>query len=441
MFIQLSQKLEKSFSFIIVFLPFFFIFGSAILNTVIVALNIFFLIHIVINKNFNFIEQNKYYFALILIYLLFQITNNLINENYEYFIKSISYLRFLTLPIIFKYFFQIIEIDFVKISKLYLFLTLFIIFDLFFQFSFDANFFGFKPGLYNLDLNLYERYSGIFNQELILGSYLSSIGFLSISIFYFFNSNKKYLFLLLLGLLFISIFLTGERSSFLNFLISIFFIFVFVKELRKSLIVISFFITICSVIGISLNDQLKLRYFDYPLGVILQNPIASSNKSIESVEKKNISKFSFKTSYSNFINNTHWGLHYKTAGQMFIDKPISGHGFKQFRKKCKNYSYLFSEEDLRGSTVKNGCSTHPHHYILEILSEQGLIGLLIFLVFVIFVTKDIMKSNFKKEYVLVLFCIILGYMLPIKPSGSIISTWFSSIFWLMLSFGYIKNKI
>ena len=113
----------------------------------------------------------------------------------------------------------------------------------------------------------------------------------------------------------------------------------------------------------------------------------------------------------------------------------------QFRQKCKNYSYLFSAEDLKGTTVINGCSTHPHHYILEILSEQGLIGLLIFLIFIIFLVKDIIKSNLNKSYVLFLFSIVLGFMLPIKPSGSIISTWFSSIFWLMLSFGYIKNKI
>ena len=433
MYIQLSQKLEKSFTLLIAFLPFFFIFGSAILNIVIVTFNIIFFSHIVISNNFNFIKQNKNYFILILIFLLFQIINNLINENYEYFDKSIFYLRFLTLPIIFKYFFQIIKIDLIKISKLYMYLMIFIFFDLIFQFFFNINFFGFKPGLYNPELNLYERYSGVFNQELILGSYLSSIGFLVISIFYFFNSNKKYLYLSLLGLLFISIFLTGERSSFLNFLISIFFIFIFVKEFRKSLIVISFFITTVFIIGISFNNQLKLRYFDYPLGIILNQP--------SGVEEKNISKFGIKTSYSNFINNTHWGMHYKTAGQMFIDKPISGYGFKQFRQKCKNYSYLFSAEDLKGTTVINGCSTHPHHYILEILSEQGLIGLLIFLIFIIFLVKDIIKSNLNKSYVLFLFSIVLGFMLPIKPSGSIISTWFSSIFWLMLSFGYIKNKI
>ena len=308
MLIQLSQKLEKSFSLIFTFLPFFFIFGSAILNIVIVILNIFFFIHIIINKNFNFIKQNKNYFFLILFFLSFQIINNLVNENYEYFGKSIFYLRFLTLPIIFKYFFQNVEINLVKISKLYLFLILFIFIDLIFQFTFNVNIFGFKPGLYNSDLNLYERYSGIFDQELILGSYLSSIGFLSITIFYFFNSNKRFLYLFILGFLFISIFLTGERSSFLNFLFSIFFIFIFVKEFRKSLIFISFLIVLSSVIGINFNDQLKLRYFDYPLGVILNQPSA--------VEKRNISNFNIKSSYFNFINK-HTGLHQNSGTNVY----------------------------------------------------------------------------------------------------------------------------
>ena len=60
-----------------------------------------------------------------------------------------------------------------------------IIFDLFYQYIFDVNLFGFKPGLYNFDQDIYERYSGIFNNELILGSYLSSFGFLIIIFFLF----------------------------------------------------------------------------------------------------------------------------------------------------------------------------------------------------------------------------------------------------------------
>ena len=122
---------------------------------------------------------------LIVIFLIYQILNNLINQNYIYFDKSIYYVRFITLPMIFKYFFQRTEINFNNLSRIYLFLILFVIFDLIFQFHFDVNIFGFKPGLYNIDENLYERYAGVFNQELILGSYLSSIGFYAYVYFIF----------------------------------------------------------------------------------------------------------------------------------------------------------------------------------------------------------------------------------------------------------------
>ena len=84
-----------------------------------------------------------------------------------------------------------------------------IIFDLFYQYIFDLNLLGFKPGLFNLEENFYERYSGVFGNELILGSYLSSLGFLIIVIYFLFNFENSYIFIFLLALLFLSIFLTG----------------------------------------------------------------------------------------------------------------------------------------------------------------------------------------------------------------------------------------
>ena len=436
MVLQLSQKIEKSFFLIIASIPIFFIIGSAILNISIFLLNIFFFIHIFINKNFMFFEENKKYFILIVIFLIYQILNNLINQNYIYFDKSIYYVRFITLPMIFKYFFQRTEINFNNLSRVYLFLILFVIFDLIFQFHFDVNIFGFKPGLYNIEENLYERYAGVFNQELILGSYLSSIGFLCICLFYFFNYKNKNVFFCLLGILFFAIFLTGERSSLLNLLISIFFIFLLVKEFRKSLIIIFLFIFIISSIGINFSETLKLRYFDYPIKVL-------SKKTFKDSDNKEIYFSNIKVShaYSEFINSTHWGMHYRTAGAMFLEKPINGFGFKQFRIKCRDFKYLFANEKnlLERAATTDGCSTHPHHYFLELLSEQGIIGLAIFFSFIIYILKDSFNNINNKTYLLIIFSIVIGIIFPIKPTGSIISTWFSSILWIMLSYTYIKN--
>ena len=428
-----NQILEKFFFYIVISLPILFIFGSAILNISIFVLNIVFIIHVLSNKNFDYFVQNRFYFTFLLIYLAFQIVNNITNQNYLYFDKSLYYIRFLILPLVFKYFTRFIKFDFYKISKFYLIILIFIFLDLIYQYKFDVNLLGFQPGLFNPGENIYERYAGVFNQELVMGSYLSSFGFLIITIFYNFNKKNDYVLLILLGLLFFSIFITGERSSLFIFLISIFFIFVFIKHLRKKFIFLGALIFIISIIGINVNDQLKLRYYDYPISVLLHEDDFKNDKKI----KINFSPIS---SYSNFINKTHWGMHYKTAGEMFKEKPLGGYGFKQFRIKCKNYSYLFEKDFLKASAKIDGCSTHPHNYILEILSEQGILGFLILLFLVFYVVRDSLKITNHRVYILFLFSIILGYMLPIKPSGSIISTWFSSIFWLMLSFSYIKSK-
>ncbi len=426
--ITFNKKIEKIFYYIVLLLPISFVFGSAILNTLITILAIIFFLHILVCKNFNYFKENKVYFIFLIIFLIFQIANNIINNNFEYFHKSIFYLRFLLLPIIFKYFSKFVEFNLSKISKIYLIILLLIIFDLFYQYIFGLNLLGFKPGLFNLEENFYERYSGVFGNELILGSYLSSLGFLIVIIYFLFNFKNSYILILLMALLFLSIFLTGERSALISFFVSIFFILLFIKILRKQILFVSSIILLMIIVGINQNDQLKLRYLNYPLNVLTEDNSLNN--------KDNSGIFYIKKGFSNFMNNTDWGRHYKTASEMFLDNPINGQGFKQFRVKCKNYNYLFDFEINK----QNGCSTHPHHYILEILSEQGILGLFIFLFFIIFIIKDSLKINNNKTYVLALFFIILGFMFPLKPSGSIFSTWFSSIFWIMMSYSYIKNK-
>jgi len=432
--LKLNQNLEKIVFYIIASLPILFIFGSGIINISIVFLNIIFFVHIISTRNVGYLKDNKIYFLILLLFLTFQVLNNFLNTNFTYFDKSIYYLRFLLLPLVFKYFSEFIKFDLLRLSKIYLIILMLIIFDLFFQYIFDVNLLGFKPGLYNFDQNIYERYSGIFNNELILGSYLSSFGLLIICFFFCFNKKNNFYLLTLLSILFFSILLTGERSSLINVIITIISLFLFIKPLRFKLTILGLAFFVISIIGINFSDQLKLRYFDYPLRVLLNK---SENNQIEN---SNFEALNLKSAYSNFINNTHWGMHYKTAASMFYDKPINGHGFKQYRIKCEDYSFLFNKKLLDEAAIKNGCSTHPHHYVLEILSEQGIIGLIIFFSLVYILIKDILITTSNKIYVLFLFSIILGYMLPIKPSGSIISTWSASIFWLLLSFGYIKNK-
>ena len=169
--------------------------------------------------------QNRFYFTFLLIYLAFQIVNNITNQNYLYFDKSLYYIRFLILPLVFKYFSRFIKFDFYKISKFYLIILIFIFLDLIYQYKFDVNLLGFQPGLFNPGKNIYERYAGVFNQELVMGSYLSSFGFLIITIFYNFNKKNDYVLLILLGLLFFSILLQEKEAHYLFFNLNFLFLY------------------------------------------------------------------------------------------------------------------------------------------------------------------------------------------------------------------------
>ena len=440
----MTKNLENLFYYIILTLPITFISGSALINIVTVLLALIFIIHIFLNKNFLFLKEHKIFFILIIIFILYQIVNNIINDNADYAFKSISYVRFLIIPILLKYFFYRVSLDIKRIFKVYIIVFIFLIIDLIFQYIFDFNLLNFKPGLYNPDNHFYERYAGMFNQELVMGGFLGSFGFLSILFYFQLNKKNEYLFYFSLIILFFSILITGERASTLSFFISIFFIFLLVKEQRKYLFLTSLVLIILTVISMSFSNQLKSRYLDYPLRVLgIETHYEQKKENLNSRIKKIYNKkVTLTESVDNFSQNSHWGHHYRIAYAMFKDRPFNGFGFKQFRLVCANYSYLFKDEKTQKKVDINiGCSTHPHNYILELMSEQGIFGMIIFFLIIFYYIKNALDIKGNKVLKLMILSLLLSYLFPFKPTGSIISTWYASGFWFMLGFMYIKEKI
>ena len=41
-----------------------------------------------------------------------------------------------------------------------------------------------------------------------------------------------------------------------------------------------------------------------------------------------------ETSFKIKIKNTPWFYHYQAAFELFLEKPVLGHGYKSFRTKC-----------------------------------------------------------------------------------------------------------
>ncbi len=89
--------------------------------------------------------------------------------------------------------------------------------------------------------------------------------------------------------------------------------------------------------------------------------------------------------------------HYITAFNMFLDKPILGHGPKTFRIKCSNKKFnesVFVYDEFIKHEY-SGCSSHPHNTYVQLMAETGIIGVLLFTLGFLFIIFNFFKHCFK----------------------------------------------
>jgi O-antigen ligase len=294
------------------------------------------------------------------------------------------------------------------ILKFWLVLVLLVSFDVIYQYFFLKNIFGLPIiGL---------RPSGVFGKELIVGAFIS---YISVPIiFYYFkkfnniNLKVKILYSLIYLFLFTTVALTGERLSFLIFFVSSIIIFIFNTSFKKFLL-----------LSMSLIIFLIIIYFNS----------YSFNSRVKD----------FNNILANFYDSS-YGRLWESGYLLFDKNKIFGVGLKNYRVDCDN------QVDPRPESIPQFCSSHPHNFFLEILSETGLVGFSIFFIFffyLIFYLKSrirYLKSdlNFKK-YSSLLYgnvLILLIYVWPLKTSGSFFTTWNGSFFWLNLGIALLITK-
>ena len=156
---------------------------------------------------------------------------------------------------------------------------------------------------------------------------------------------------------------------------------------------------------------------------------------------------------NDFILFTGYYAHYTTAINIFLDNPIVGSGFRSFRKDCKKYENYFDENNISfidslddandkikiiDSLNRNICTTHPHNFYLEILSETGLIGMISFLSLIYLVFKKLIFFETKLFFTI--------YLFPFISTGSIFHGKNSFLFvfillLLLLIDKEMKNKV
>jgi O-antigen ligase len=403
----------------LIVLPLALLISPGAADFVVILSVIIFLFHSVKNKDFRWIKD-KYFILLFLFYIYLLINFYFSQSREESFSRAFGFIRFPLFIMSIKYFFLN---DFSKINSVIRFWILIIIVvlaDTIIQYYYGKNILGYPV----LIMGDQVRLSSFLGKEYKIGGYLLAFSFIIFSYLTFTLFKKNFynkclvIFFYLLSLF--TIYLTGERSNFIIFcLCSIFF--VFFSDFKTEYKIISLIFLLISILFLfKFDPKLKFRFVDSTKDIINSKDLGLLESALQ----------------------TQYGAHYITAYQIFKDYPFIGSGIKTFRVVCEDKKY----ENYDIPWIKNRCTTHPHNVILEFLSELGIIGTLLFLIFFIYLLLKNVVLYLKNNNIFFLGLIIVPvfFYFPILPRGSFFSNWNAIIFWtaisLLISFTNIKKN-
>ena len=406
-----TNKFNYTISLLIFIFPLLFITGPALPDIFLTFITIYYLIYYIIYEKKYKIKPKWFYIGLIYCF------GAIISSSLAYDFKlhsltsSIFYFRFILFCFFLNYFFLKYPINFFIIINIIGASIFFVSIDICVQYFFVKDIFGFVS-------EFPIRNSGPFRDELIGGSYISKLFIPVFSIFYFLSLKNKFYKIInpfFFAICFFGLIFSGERSAILIFLllILIFFFAIYVNELKKYfIIIISFLFLFIFSIFILLNDDLKERYF--------------------------VTTFNDIKSFENIIDSR-YGAHYLTAFNIFLDYPIKGIGQNNFRNKCSDEKYA----NLNSARIKNRCSTHPHNYYLQILSDLGIINFALFLILItsLFYQIFIFRNQIEKHIFYGKIVSLIVIFWPFLPTGSFYNNWNSGINWLVIAISiYFVDK-
>ena len=358
----------------------------------------------------------------------FNIGGKEFNLEISAFVKSIFNFRFLLLYIIVRNIFEKQLVTIKVLSIISLICSVFLSIDIFLQHLNGLGIFNNAP--------FDGRYNGFFEHEAIAGGYIQKFSLISILFLYILKKNffnKFFVIIFFINILGLGILLSLDRMPYLIFFFSIFILLIILKNYRIQLFV-------------SLILTILLFQFFFNNYNIVKNRYLSLTGELELLKiaklfKKNISE---KSTLPKNINKEDDNLKgdylkiYNASLQIFLENPFLGTGLKSFLYECKK---------LQNNNTKNfTCSTHPHNIYLEILVNQGILGLLLFLLFIVILIKNnyskIIFSQItieKKLLSIFFFTILISELIPIRSYGSIFQTVNGSIFWFLLAI--VSSKI
>lgn len=396
--------LVYSLKFIVPLFPLFLITGPFAPDLILSLSILGFLFICIKHKSFDYFKIKAFY--LFLLFCLVCIVSSLFADDVLLSLESsLFYFRFGIFACLIWYLISK-NISFLK----YFFYCLlavfcFLIFDGYFQFLLGFNVFGQEViGGFHV--------TSIFDRPK-LGSFLARLFPLLLALMIAVRIRDKYV-MVFGGILFILIdvlvYVTGERTSFMYMLISSLFIILLINRFQYVRLV-TLCVSLLLIVGITfVSPTVKKRMVDTTLEQV-----------------------GFGSDQLIFFSPQH-DSHIKTAFNMFLDKPILGHGPKMFRVKCSDPQYAVGISP---------CSTHPHNFYVQLLAETGIIGFLFLLSLFGYVVycafRQLQSIVLKKKRYLTDYqvCLLAGILIsvwPFSPNGNFFNNWLAIIYSLPIGF-------
>ena len=389
---QLLKKNKLNINIIIIsilLLPISLFVGPAIVEILVFLIFISFIYTFIQEKDFFLIKN----FEIIIFSFFFLIIISSLLSEYKIISLKSSLLSIRFIVLIYAIFFILNKIDyFLKFFFIIclgsLLINMFVGYLQFFYDSFfqGSTFLNKNAWLTSTDPKLIT--SGFFGDEKKLGSFLCRLFPITVGLYFLVSkaeNNKKIINIFIFFIpLFILVLLSSERMSLLYCTFTFLFICFYAFRFNKK------YIIILPLLFTLINSILYFSDFNR-----FKETVSNSYKQI----------FVGRMDYNkNIFYSTQHLLYAKTSFEIFKKNPLLGIGPNNFRRECGSIKYEFTPGDLLEYQYLNpddfpetNCSTHPHNIFFQLLSETGLLGIIFYIIFNIYLFLQTINFFFKKK--------------------------------------------